>query len=264
MAERPADRRTKDFGIMMRASAMIRINSIGAIGAASASGVPGIGNQHVDRNAFRCFGQIGKRHQHLDAIDFFFTHAENAATADFHAGLPDVFERVEPIGKFAGRDDLRVITLRGIDIVIVVVEPRRAETVRLLAVQHAQRHAGLETELFHRTDHFNDGIHVPRLGIAPCGAHAVARRAAFLGLARLGDDLFDLHQLGSRKAGRMMRRLAAIAAILGATAGLDVEKLAQLHAIGIEMLPVNGLRFEQEVVEWQLVKRPGHLAGPGR
>jgi hypothetical protein len=43
MAERPADRRTYDFGIMMRASATIRTNSIGAIGAASASGVPAIG-----------------------------------------------------------------------------------------------------------------------------------------------------------------------------------------------------------------------------
>src|SRR5437870_287293 len=34
IAERPADRRTYDFGIMMRASATIRTNSMGAIGAA--------------------------------------------------------------------------------------------------------------------------------------------------------------------------------------------------------------------------------------
>jgi len=51
----------------------------------------------------------------------------------------------------------------------------------------------------------------------------------------------------------MMRGLAAIAAILGAAAGLDVEEFRELHAIGIEMLPMNRLRLEQEVVERQPV-----------
>jgi len=43
MAERPADSRTYDCGIMIRASATILTNSIGPIGAALASGVPAIG-----------------------------------------------------------------------------------------------------------------------------------------------------------------------------------------------------------------------------
>ena len=43
MAVRPAESRTCDFGIMMRASAIVRTNSIGSIGSASPSGVPSIG-----------------------------------------------------------------------------------------------------------------------------------------------------------------------------------------------------------------------------
>ena len=41
------------------------------------------------------------------------------------------------------------------------------------------------------------------------------------------------------KAGRMMRGLVAIAAILRAAASLDVEKLAELHAVRIEMPAVD-------------------------
>ena len=92
MAERPADRRTKDFGIMMRASAMMRMNSIGAIGAASASGVPGIGISMLigTLSVLRADwpASSASRHDH-----FFLAHAEDAAAADLHAGLPDVFER---------------------------------------------------------------------------------------------------------------------------------------------------------------------------
>src|SRR5260370_29658155 len=61
-----------------------------------------------------------------------------------------------------------------------------------------------------------------------------------------------------------MRALDGVAVNPGAAAGLDVEQLAQLHAVGIEMLPMNGLRLEQEVVERQPVKRPGCLNRPIR
>src|SRR5207248_3807133 len=100
--------------------------------------------------------------------------------------------------------------------------------------------------------------------IAPGGAHAVTRRAAIPGLTRLSDDLLDIHQPGRGQTGRMMRGLAAIAAILGAAAGLDVEELAQLDAVGIEMLPMDRLRVEQEIVERLPVQRPGRLTRPRR
>jgi len=65
--------------------------------------------------------------------------------------------------------------------VIVIVETGRVEPIRLLAVQHAQGHAGLKPERFHRAHDFNDGFHVPRLRIAPGRAHAVAGRARRFG-----------------------------------------------------------------------------------
>jgi len=74
MAERPADRRTRDFGIMIRASATILTNSIGPIGAASASGVPAIGISMLIGTLSGGSGRLASVHQHIDAIDFFLTH----------------------------------------------------------------------------------------------------------------------------------------------------------------------------------------------
>ncbi|ESZ28034.1 hypothetical protein X732_32315 [Mesorhizobium sp. L2C066B000] len=54
-----------------------------------------------------------------------------------------------------------------------------------------------------------------------------------------------------------MCRLAAIAAILRASAGLHAEKAAELDFVGIEILAVNGLREEEEIVEGCIMKRPG-------
>jgi hypothetical protein len=62
----------------------------------------------------------------------------------------------------------------------------------------------------------------------------------------------------------MMRGLAAIAAIFRAAAGLDVEQLAELHAVRIEMPAVNGLRLEQQIVERQPVERPRRFVRPLR
>ena len=59
-----------------------------------------------------------------------------------------------------------------------------------------------------------------------------------------------------------MRRLAAIAAILGAAAGLDAEQPAELDAVGIEVRAMHGVRPEQQVVERCLVKRAGRLGRP--
>ena len=84
---------------MMRASATILTNSIGPIGAASASGVPAIGISMLIGTLSGGSVQVGKRHQHIDAIGFFLAHSEDAAATDLHAGLTDIFQRVEAIGK---------------------------------------------------------------------------------------------------------------------------------------------------------------------
>lgn len=47
----------------------------------------------------------------------------------------------------------------------------------------------------------------------------------------------------------MVRRLAAIAAILRTAASLDAEQPAELDAVGVEVLSMNSLGTEQKVVE---------------
>jgi hypothetical protein len=60
-----------------------------------------------------------------------------------------------------------------------------------------------------------------------------------------------------------MRRLAAIAAIFGASAGLDAEQLAELHAIWIEILSMHRLGPEQQIVERSFIDEAGVRLRPG-
>ena len=60
-----------------------------------------------------------------------------------------------------------------------------------------------------------------------------------------------------------MRRLAAIAAIFGTAAGLDLEQPAHLHVVGVEMAPMHRVGGDQQIIERSLVKcqrlRPGPI-----
>jgi hypothetical protein len=62
-----------------------------------------------------------------------------------------------------------------------------------------------------------------------------------------------IHQPGGLEPGRRACRLAAIAAILGASAGLDRQKTTDLHSVGIEIFPVNRLRLKEQIVEWKII-----------
>src|SRR5258708_13108785 len=53
-----------------------------------------------------------------------------------------------------------------------------------------------------------------------------------------------------------------MAAILGTTAGLDAEKPAELHLVGIEVFAVDGLRLKQQIIERGFIKRESLLPRP--
>ncbi len=118
---------------------------------------------------------------------------------------------------------------------VVVVEAGVAQAHDVVVRQHAERHAGFHAEAFDALDHGDDGVHVAGLGAAPGGTHAVARGAGVLGLLGFVDDALHFHELGGLEARLVMRRLAAVAAIFRAAAGLDREQAAHLHGVGIEM-----------------------------
>ena len=206
--------------------------------------------------------EIGQRHQHAGAVGLFLAHADNAAGADIDARLAHALQRVQPVLKGPGADDLVVIFFRRIDIVIVVVETGLGETVDLLTRQHAERHAGFHAHFLHALHDGADRVHVAILGLAPGGAHAIARRPGFLRLAGLCEHLFDFHQLGGLEAGVEFRALGAIAAILGTAAGLDREQRRHLHLVRVEPAAMGDLRLEDEIVEGQGEKRLDFLARP--
>ncbi len=208
------------------------------------------------------FRQIGQRQQHVDAVDRRLAHADDAAATYFNTGFPDIGEGLQAIRKTVRGNDLVVIAFGRIDVVVVIIQTGLAETIGLPAVEHSKRHAGLHAKRLDALYHCHDGVHVAILGAAPCGAHAIAGGARVAGLARLGDNAFDLHQLRRLQPGIMMGRLAAIAAILGATAGLDAEKPAELHFVGIEVLAMGGLRLKQQITEGRFIKRQGQLPRP--
>ncbi len=60
-----------------------------------------------------------------------------------------------------------------------------------------------------------------------------------------------------------MGGLAAIAAVLGAAAGLDRKQPRKLHLVGIEMAAMNARGAKQQVVEREIVDRLGLGPGPG-
>ena len=93
----------------------------------------------------------------------------------------------------------------------------------------------------------------------PCNSGWRRHPCAFLASA---STLCDRHQLRGVEAGFVVRRLAAIAAILGAAAGLDRQQPAALHLVRIERGAVHGLGAEQQVLERQIVKSQSLLAGP--
>ena len=72
-----------------------------------------------------------------------------------------------------------------------------------------------------------------------------------LGGLGVGHHRRHVHQLGGLQPGLVRGALRAIAAILGAAAGLDRQKCGNLHFVGREMPPVDGLRPENQVGEGQ-------------
>ena len=86
-----------DFGMVMRATAMVRTKSIGSSGVAVAERRALDLHQHVDRHAFGMLGQGGERVDHADAVVFVLAHADDAAAADIDAGIAHMRQRVEPV-----------------------------------------------------------------------------------------------------------------------------------------------------------------------
>lgn len=169
---------------------------------------------------------------------------------------------VQPVCKGPRGDDFLVMSFGRVDVVIVIVEPGILQTCRVLRRQHAESHAGLHAERLDALDHGDDRIHVALLGRAPGRAHAIAGRARVARFLRLRNHALHLNELRGLQARLVMRRLAAIAAILRAAAGLDRQELTALDRVRLERGAMDEMGAKQEVVEGQVIERLRLFPGP--
>src|SRR3546814_19170385 len=87
-------------------------------------------DQRVDRYAFGMARQRRQRVDEADAMRARLAHADDPARADVDPRLADVAERIDPLLEGPRGDDVGVILGRGIDIVVVILEPRRLALCR--------------------------------------------------------------------------------------------------------------------------------------
>ncbi|MNK44361.1 hypothetical protein D3C87_630950 [compost metagenome] len=171
-------------------------------------------------------------------------------------------QRIQAVLVLAGMDDRVVVVRRGIQVVVVVVQPRLAQRHRLLATEHAQRGAGFQAQRLHLADHRRHLGDVAFLGRAPGRAHAEPRCAGRLGLPRLGHHVLGGHQLLRVHPGAVALGLRAICAVFGAAAGLDRQQRGHLHLRRIEVLAVHAGGAMQQHRQRQREQGQQLLAAP--
>ena len=219
-------------------------------------------DQHVDRYRLRVFRQVGQLDQQAGAVGQRLAHAEDAAGADLHPCLAHVGQGLQALAVGAGGDDVAVELRRGVEVVVVVVQPGLGQGLGLLLGQLAEGHAGFQAELLHALHHFQHVGHVLGRGVLPGGAHAEAGGADGLGLGGRFQHLLHFHQLLLVQAGVVVAGLRAVLAVFRAGAGLDRQQGRDLHAVRVEVRAVHRLRLEQEVVEGLLEERLHFGEGP--
>ncbi len=136
-----------------------------------------------------------------DAILTGLAHADDPAAADRHPRLAHFLQRIQSLLERPRGDDVAVMLGRGVDVVVVIVEPGLGERPRLIAGQHAESHAGFEAHRLHFADHLAERGHVAVLRLTPRRAHAEALRAVRLGLAGGSDHGVGVHQFFGLQTG---------------------------------------------------------------
>ena len=180
IASRPAESRTNEAGIMIRATAMVRTNSSGSRGPASASGVPSTRTSILIGTLSGCSGKLASA-EHGGAILDAFPHTQDAATADMDARFPHMGQCVEPVLVGARCNDPVVIRLGGVEVMVVIVQARFLEPLDLRWCQHAEGRGRSQAQGLHAGDQFGDVGDVIIARRPPGRSHAKSRRAGEFG-----------------------------------------------------------------------------------
>lgn len=138
---------------------------------------------------------------------------------------------------------------------IVVVETRFLEALRLLFGQHAQGDAGLHAHIVHGAYHLHHTLQILVGGIAPGRTHTEAGRPLILRLLGRTFHFIQRQQFLLLQIGGMLGALRAVATIFGAGAGLDTQQGTHLHPVGVEALTMDTLRLKHQVIKRQIEQR---------
>ena len=204
-------------------------------------------HQVIDRHRLRIGVHVGELRDEPGALRSRLTHSHDASAADADACRANPIERIEAIVEAACRDHLAIELGRGIDVVVVVVEPCRLERLGLAVLEQAERAARLEPERLHLAHHREHRREVAILRPAPCGAHAEARRALGPRRASRCDDRVEIEHRLVGDAGVIALRLRAIAAVLRAAACLDRDEAGELDGRRRMMRAMHFLRAKDEI-----------------
>ena len=112
------------------------------------------------------------------------TQPDDAAGADFDPSITHFIQRIQALLVGTGGDDVAVKFRRGIKVVVVVIEARFGQALRLTVGQGAERHTGLQPQRLHPFHHLLQVRHIAVIGVFPRRAHAEAGGAGVFRLAR--------------------------------------------------------------------------------
>jgi hypothetical protein len=163
----------------------------------------------------------------------------------------------------ARADDRAVVLARGVEVVVVGVEARFGEPLRLPIGEHAEGAARLEAQRLHAAHHVEHAVELGAVThLAPGRAHAETRRSRSARAASGFEHLAGVEHAFATHARLVVRRLRAIRAILGAAAGLDAEQRAQLHLAAVVQRRVNLARAIDEREQRPRVEHDGLVDRP--
>ena len=158
-------------------------------------------DQQIDRHTARMFRQIGQFLQHRGTVTARFAHTEDTAAADIDTGLADLVDGLDAVGKFAGGYHLVVILGRGIDVVVVIIQPGITQLGNLFIVEHAEGDTGLHAQILDPADHRDHHFHILLLGFAPGRSHAKTGGPALLRGPGRSEHFLNGHECLALKPG---------------------------------------------------------------
>ncbi len=129
---------------------------------------------------------------------------------------------------------------------VVVIEARARQPLRLLIAERTERHAGFHSHRLHAFNHLFQVGHIALVRVFPRGTHAETGRTGGFGLTRGGQYLLHFHQTFRLQAGLVARALRAIFTVFRAGPGFDRQQRTDLHLARVEVLTMHLLRFKHQ------------------